>query len=122
LGEREPHLATPRPVPTLREIERAAPLERPRLLLELIAAKLTALHRLPPAAAMTVRELSRSANLEVAQDRERLAMLAITAERARYAESSVPADALESAYEGGRELLDNVEKLREPEVPAGATA
>jgi hypothetical protein len=122
LDAREPHLATARPVPTLREIERAAPLERPRLLLELIAAKLTALHRLPPAAAMTVRELSRSANLEVARDRERLAMLAITAERARYAESSVPADALESAYEGGRELLDNVEKLREPEVPAGATA
>jgi hypothetical protein len=71
---------------------------------------------------MTVRELSRSANLEVARDRERLVILATTAERARYAQAGVSADALDSAYARGRELLDNVEKLREPEVPAGGTA
>ena len=120
--ESETNAAMSRRVPTLGDIERAAPLDRPRLLLELIAAKLTALRRLPPASAMTARELSRSANLEVAQDRERLASLATTAERARYAESGVPTDALDSAYVQGRELLQNVDRLREPEVPAGATS
>jgi len=122
VDEDDANLAGMRPVPTLGEIERAAPLERPRMLLELIAAKLTAKRRLPPAGAMTVRELSRSVNLDVAQDRARLATLATTTERARYAESGVPADALDSAYTDGRELLDSVEKLREPEVPAGATS
>jgi hypothetical protein len=104
------------------EIERAPLIERPRLLLELISAKLTAIRRLPPASAMTVRELSQAVNLEAAQDRERLAMLAATAERARYAESGVAADALEAAYVRGRELLDSVEALRAPEVPAGVTS
>lgn len=120
--ERDADTATLRPVPTLREIERAPLVERPRLLLELIAAKLTAIRRLPPAGAMTVRELSQAANLEASQDRERLASLAATAERARYSESGVPSDALESAYARGRELLDRIEKLREPEVPAGAAS
>ena len=69
---------------------------------------------------MTVRELSGAVNLEAVQDREGLASLAATAERARYSESGVPSDALESAYVRGRELLDSVEKLGEPEVPAGA--
>jgi hypothetical protein len=119
---RDQNLSTSRRIPTMSDIEGAAPRERPRLLLELIASKLTALRRLPPADAMTVKELSQSANLEVAQDRERLVSLATTAERARYAEDGVAPDALESAYVQGRELLDNVGKLREPEVPAGATA
>ncbi|MEJ0036612.1 MAG: DUF4129 domain-containing protein [Gammaproteobacteria bacterium] len=120
--ETESDLAVSRPIPTLGEIERAPLLERPRLLLELIAAKLTAIRRLPPAGAMTARELSHAVNLESAPDRERLASLATTAERARYAESGVPEDALASAYVSGRALLDSVETLREPEVPAGATS
>jgi hypothetical protein len=120
--ERDTGLASARSIPTMSEIERAPLIERPRLLLELIAAKLTAMRRLPPASAMTVRELAQSVNLEATQDRERLAALASTAERARYAEDGVPSDALESAYLSGRELLDSVEKLREPEVPAGATS
>ena len=120
--ERDAELATSRSIPTVGEIERAPLIERPRLLLELIAARLTAIRRLPPAGAMTVRELSHSVNLEATQDRERLACLASTAERARYAEDGAPSDALESAYLSGRELLDSVEKLREPEVPAGATS
>jgi hypothetical protein len=117
---RDADLATSRAIPTVGEIERAPLVDRPRMLLELIAAKLTAIRRLPPASAMTVRELSDAVNLEADQDRERLDTLAATAERARYAESSVPVTALESAYARGRELLDSVEKLREPEVPAGA--
>jgi hypothetical protein len=121
-AEDEANRMAARPVPTMGEIERAPLVERPRMLLELVAWKLTALRRLPPAGAMTVRELSRAVNLEGAQDRERLATLAMTAERARYAESGVPVDVLESAYARGRELLDSVEKLREPEVPAGATS
>ena len=120
--ENDADLATARPAPTVGEIERAPLIERPRLLLELIASKLTAIRRLPPANAMTVRELSHAVNLEATQDRERLASLASTAERARYAEDGVAPDALESAYLRGRELLDSVEKLREPEVPAGATS
>jgi len=71
---------------------------------------------------MTVRELARSANLEGAPDRDRLATLATAAESARYASGGVPAEALESAYARGRELLDSVEKLHEPEVPAEATS
>lgn len=118
--ERDAELASMRPIPTVGEIERAPLLERPRLLLELISAKLTAIRRLPPASALTVRELSQAVNLEAAQDRERLASLASTAERARYAESGVPPDALEAAYVHGRELLESVESLREPEAPAGA--
>jgi hypothetical protein len=117
--ERDADLAALRPIPSVSEIERAPLIERPRLLLELISAKLTALRRLPPASAMTVRELSQAVNLEAAQDRERLATLASTAERARYAESGVAPDALENAYVRGRELLDSVEALRAPEVSAG---
>jgi hypothetical protein len=120
--ERDADLATSRAIPTLGDIERAPLIERPRLLLELVAAKLTAIRRLPPAGAMTVRELSQAVNLEATTDRERLASLASTAERARYSEGGVPSDALESAYLDGRELLDSVEQLREPEVPAGATS
>ena len=119
---RDADLAMLRAIPTVSEIEHAPLVERPRMLLELIAAKLTAIRRLPPANGMTVRELSDAVNLEADQDRERLDTLAATAERARYAESDVPPAALESAYARGRELLDSVEKLREPEVPAGATS
>lgn len=114
--------APSRPIPTMGEIEQAPLIERPRMLLELVASKLTAIRRLPPASAMTVRELSDAVNLEAEQDRERLDTLAATAERARYAESTVPPDALESAYVRGRELLDSVEKLREPGASAGATS
>jgi len=42
------------------DVERAAPNERPRVLLELIAARLTAARRLPASGALTVRELTRA--------------------------------------------------------------
>lgn len=114
------NLLAARPVPTFGEIERAPMIERPRMLLELIASKLTAVKRLPPAGAMTVRELARSVQLDGMQDRERLSNLALTAERARYAGGGVPDEALQSAYEQGRELLSSVESLRAPDVAAGA--
>ena len=115
-------LLSARAVPTFGEIERAPMIERPRMLLELIASKLTAVRRLPPAGAMTVRELARSVQLDGAQDRERLSLLALTAERARYSESGVPEDALRSAYEQGRELLSSVESLRAPDATAAGAA
>ena len=120
--ERDANSSASQLVPTMGEIERAPLIERPRLLLELIAWKLTAIRRLPPAGAMTVRELSRAVNLEGARDRERLATLAATAERARYADGGVALDTLESACSQGRELLDSVDRLRQPEVPAAATS
>jgi hypothetical protein len=107
-------------VPTFVEIEKAPLVERPRMLLELIAARLTALRRLPPASALTVRELTRSADLGDEDDRKRLANVAMTAERARYAADGVPASALESAFTQGKELLKSVETLRTPEAGAGA--
>ncbi len=119
-GESELEMPEARAPPGIGEIERAPLTERPRMLLELICARLTALRRLPPASALTVRELTRSVELRSAQDQERLADLALTAERARYAESGVPAAALESAFERGRELLKSVETLRAPEPLAGA--
>jgi hypothetical protein len=91
------------------EIESAALLEQPRLLLELIAAKLTDLKRLPPAGAFTVRELTRAADLREEADRKRLVELALTAERARYADGAVEPPAVEMAVRHGRELLTRLE-------------
>jgi hypothetical protein len=107
-------------VPTFVEIEKAPLAERPRMLLELIASRLTALRRLPPAAAFTVRELTMAADLRDEDDRKRLANVAMTAERARYAAGGVPASALESVLAQGKELLKKVESMRAPEAGAGA--
>ena len=117
-GEEEAGALALRAQPTFGEIERAPLIERPRMLLGLIAAKLTALRRLPPASALTVRELAQSAQLYDSRDRERLISLAQITERARYAESGVPTDSLEAAFVQGRELLQNVEALRDREPPA----
>ena len=87
------------------DIERAALIDRPRLLLELIAAKLTDLGRLPPAGAFTARELARAADLNQPADRERLNELAVTAERARYAADGVSPAVAEAAVGNARELL-----------------
>jgi hypothetical protein len=56
--------------------------------------------------------MAKSVVLQNPEDHQRLSQLALTAERARYAESGVPAEALESAFEQGRKLLENVEALR----------
>lgn len=116
-GDEETAALSLRAPPTFGEIERAPLPERPRMLLELVSAKLTALRRLPPAGALTVHELARSAELQEALDRERLIALAQATERARYAERPVPAPVLEAAFEHGRALLQSVEAL-----PASAPA
>lgn len=87
-------------------LEAAAPAERPRLLLELIAARLAALERLPPSRALTLRELLRAARLGDAGDRARLTDLAQVCERLRFSGRALPPETLAGALARGRELLD----------------
>jgi hypothetical protein len=95
------------------DVERAGLLDRPRLLLELIAAKLTDLGRLPPAGAFTARELARAADLNQPADRERLSELALTAERVRYAAGGVPPAVAQAAVGSARELLTRLDSRQE---------
>lgn len=92
-----------------RQVEAAAPEERPRLLLELISARLAALERLPPARALTLRELLRAARLADAGDRARLAELAQVCERLRFSGRAPAPQTLAAALARGRELLDGLE-------------
>ena len=92
--------------PDLEAAERSA---QPALLLELIATRLAAQQRLPPARALTVRELMVRARLRDAAERARLADLAAVSERLRYSGQGVAAAALEAALSGGRELLAALE-------------
>ena len=89
----------------LEEIERAAPEQQPALLLELIAARLAALQRLPPARALTARELERQARLPEESGRARLAELVTVCERVRFSGAAVSSASLTAAVRGGRALL-----------------
>lgn len=89
-------------------IEAASPAERPRLLLELIAGRLAELERLPPARALTVRELLLAADLADASDRARLADLAQVSEQLRFSGRTLPPETLAGALARGRELLDGL--------------
>jgi len=89
------------------DIERAAVAERPRLLLALLAAHLTAAQRLPASAALTVRELTRAAQL-ADEDQAQLLEVALAAERARYCAHPAPAGALAVVIAHGRELLERL--------------
>lgn len=114
LRRRRPGMArgAARPVgggPDAPDIDDAEPSARPALLLELIAARLAAQQRLPPARALTVRELIMRARLRDAAERARLADLAAVSERLRYSEGGVATPALEAALSGGRELLAAIE-------------
>jgi hypothetical protein len=90
---------------TSQDVERAAPLQQPRLLLELIAARLAEQERLPPARALTVQELARAARLPDAADRARLQALGAACERVRFSDREIPPQALAGALAQGRELL-----------------
>ena len=94
---------------TWADIEDADPGEQPRLLLELIVARLAAQHRLPPARALTVRELLGAAQLPQALDHERLAELARVSERLRFSDRLLSRQVLGAALERGRELLAGLE-------------
>jgi hypothetical protein len=99
----------------LSDVERAEPSAQPALLLELIAARLAAQDRLPPARAFTVRELTRRARLPDEAGRARLAELAAVSERVRYGGGAVPEPgSFAAALRGGRELLAALAALETP--------
>ena len=97
-----------------RELEAAGAPQQPRLLFELIAAVLAGQDRLPPARALTVRELSRAARLPDAADRARLEALGTACERLRFSDREIPPQALAGVLAGGRELLDSLRAATRP--------
>lgn len=94
---------------TLAQIERAAAREQPALLLELLATRLAELQLLPPARALTARELTERARLTDQPGRTRLAALAQVCERIRFADEDVDEASRTGALNGGRELLNSIE-------------
>jgi hypothetical protein len=90
------------------DVERAPVLRRAGLLLELLVAQLAEGARLRSARGLTVRELTRTAQLEDEADRERLLGLARTAERVRFAGVEVSGGEIAAAVEGGRVLLERI--------------
>jgi hypothetical protein len=90
---------------SLEAIERAAPGEQPALLLELIATRLIEQQRLPPARALTARELGRRADLPQESGRGQLAELVAVCERVRFSGEDVGSAILASAMHSGRRLL-----------------
>lgn len=89
-------------------IQNASPPERPRLLLELISARLIELNRLPPASGFTVRELLQAVRSVRGEDRSLLADVALAAERVRFSGEPLPATSLEAVVERGRRLLEHL--------------
>ena len=93
---------------TLGEVECAARAEQPRLLLELIVARLREQDRLPPPRALTLHELNRAARLATL-DRERLSALTAACERVRFGPREAAPATLAAALTRGRELLAALE-------------
>jgi hypothetical protein len=93
---------------TLADVQKADPALQPRLLLELIAWRLTEAGRLPHSRGLTVRELMRAALLSEEADRERLAELARMSERVRFSDEQVSGAAVAAALQGGRALLERL--------------
>jgi hypothetical protein len=96
---------------TWSDVEKSSPLERPGLLLGLIARRLGERGFLPPAGALTVRELTRNVRLPESEDRARLEDVAVTAERVRYSARTIDPAAVEESVARGRELLAHLEAL-----------
>jgi hypothetical protein len=89
-------------------LHQAAPEQRPRMLLEIIAFRLTEEGRLPQARGLTVGELTRLARLPDEADRRRLAELARVSERMRFSNEPVPDTAVGAVLEEGRILLQRL--------------
>lgn len=90
------------------ELHHAAVEQRPRMLLELIASRLTEKGLLPQSRGMTVRELTRLARLPDEADRRRLLDLARMSERMRFSNEPIPDTAVGAVLDGGRLLLERV--------------
>jgi hypothetical protein len=91
------------------DIESAPRPDKPRLLLELIVRRLSNRGYLPPAGALTVRELTKAARLPEPDDRTRLSELALAAERVRYSAREIESATLDQSVARGRELLDRLD-------------
>lgn len=89
----------------LAEVEQAALERQPGLLLELIAQTLAEQARLPPARALTARELEQRARLPDESGRLQLAELVRVYERVRFSGEQVTAASLTAALRSGRVLL-----------------
>lgn len=87
------------------DVERAAPRDRPARLIQLVIDGLVRARRLPPARALTVREIVVEAQLPEETARARLAAIAATAERARFAAVAEEGVALDAVVDEGRALL-----------------
>jgi hypothetical protein len=90
------------------DVQQAPAAERPRVLLELIASRLTAAGRLPHSRGLTIRELTHAARLHDEGDRDRLAHLARVSEQMRFSNDRASSEAVASALEGGRRLLQRI--------------
>jgi hypothetical protein len=108
-GRRRVPLQRPMPEQAWSDFERSPLLEKPRLLLDLIVRRLGEQGRLPPAGALTVRELTKVAQLPEPDDRARLRELATAAERVRYSARQLEPAVLEESVVRGRELLGRLD-------------
>jgi hypothetical protein len=103
----------------LSDLERRAPREQPALLLQLIADRLTEQGRLPPARALTARELLHDAHLADDSERAALGELASVSEQLRFSTRDFAAARLAAAIADGRAMLA---RLAATGTAAGATA
>jgi hypothetical protein len=101
-------IASGRAAVTWDDVQRAPPLQRPGLLLELLIATLAESSRLRSTRGLTVRELTRAARLADEEDRERLMELARTSERVRFSKVEVSGSEIAAAVESGRVLLEKI--------------
>jgi hypothetical protein len=90
------------------DIEQAASGDKPRLLLGLVISKLAEQRRIPPAGALTARELTVAAEFADAADRARLSDIATSAERVRYSPAPPAQAAIDRTVAHGRELLERL--------------
>jgi hypothetical protein len=122
LASRDRQRRTPPPAGAsgagLADIDNVEEHARPSLLLELIAARLTAERRLPASRALTASELWRRARLPDEESRGQLAELAGVCERLRFSGTPVASARLTAAVRSGRNVL----AARDAAAPAAAGA
>jgi hypothetical protein len=106
---RWPPLARATSQPAWHEIVRAPLEQQPRLLLTLLAMRLTEQSRLAAARGMTARELTRAAWLPDEADRIRLSEVAWVAECLRFSDHTPAPENIAAALQRGWELLEHLE-------------
>jgi hypothetical protein len=108
-ADRSPGRASVAASGSLAQIAGAPQAEQPRLLLELIARRLAEQDRLPPARALTARELTQRARLPQEAARRDLAQLADVCERIRFSGTAVAPGAVAAARATGERLLQQLQ-------------